>query len=187
MLQSAASSLQPPTVGQLVNVGNHRFFVTTAQASSTPANGANRAETFVSLSSVEDDVHGEELQVVWNALHSPESQNISIEPSRELLRRHDLPVRDSYAWVDLELEHGFHSVSHVPENDRIRHTVSLAARLDILKRLLLLNLKRWKAEQAEALAAINEVKAAQETAEKPRRKSGPMLMLVADFKQPGLF
>ena len=80
MLQSAAPSLQPPAVGQLVNVRNRRFVVTGAQASSTPTNGATRAATLVSLSSVEDDAHGEELQVVWE-----------LEPGAAVMERASMP------------------------------------------------------------------------------------------------
>ena len=80
MLQSAAPSLQPPAVGQLVNVRNRRFVVTGAQASSTPTNGATRAATLVSLSSAEDDAHGEELQVVWE-----------LEPGAAVMERASMP------------------------------------------------------------------------------------------------
>ena len=80
MLQSAAPSLQPPAVGQLVNVRNRRFVVTGAQARSSPATGATRAATLVSLSSVEDDAHGEELQVVWE-----------LEPGAAVMERASMP------------------------------------------------------------------------------------------------
>ena len=80
MLQSSAPSLQPPAVGQLVNVRNRRFVVTGAQASSTPTHGATRAATLVSLSSVEDDAHGEELQVVWE-----------LEPNAAVMERASMP------------------------------------------------------------------------------------------------
>ena len=40
----------------------------------------------------------------------------------------DLAVRDAYGWQELDLEHGFHEVETLPENDRIRYTISPAAR-----------------------------------------------------------
>ncbi|MBD3376717.1 N-6 DNA methylase [candidate division KSB1 bacterium] len=58
---------------------------------------------------------------------------------RDLHREMDLAVRDAYGWSDLDLEHGFHEVSYLPENDRIRYTISELARKEVLKRLLLLN------------------------------------------------
>ncbi len=90
MLQSAAPSLQPPAVGQLVNVRNRRFVVTGAQASSTPAAGASRAATLVSLSSVEDDAHGEELQVVWELEPGAAVMELASMPE---LQGFDDPVR----------------------------------------------------------------------------------------------
>ncbi len=40
----------------------------------------------------------------------------------------DLVVRDAYGWQDLDLGHGFHEVEYLPENDRVRFTISEAAR-----------------------------------------------------------
>ena len=57
----------------------------------------------------------------------------------ELRRLHvalDIAVRDAYGWQDLDLEHDFHEVETLPENDRVRYTISHAARRDVLKRLL---------------------------------------------------
>lgn len=57
----------------------------------------------------------------------------------ELRRLHmklDLAVRDSYGWQDLDLQANFHEVETLPENDRIRYTVSATARRELLKRLL---------------------------------------------------
>ena len=48
----------------------------------------------------------------------------------------DIAVRDAYGWQDLDLEHDSHEVETLPENDRIRYTISPAARPEVLKRLL---------------------------------------------------
>ena len=58
----------------------------------------------------------------------------------------DLAVRDAYAWKDLDLEHDFHDVEILPENDRVRYTISPAARREVLKRLLAENHARSEAE-----------------------------------------
>ena len=52
------------------------------------------------------------------------------------------------AWfqTDLDLEHNFHEVETLPENDRVRYTVSPAARRDVLKRLFAENHARAKSE-----------------------------------------
>lgn len=58
----------------------------------------------------------------------------------------DLAVRDAYGWQDLDLEHDFHEVETLPENDRVRYTISPAARREVLKRLLTENHARAKSE-----------------------------------------
>ena len=55
---------------------------------------------------------------------------------RDLHIQMDNTVRDAYGWQDLDLEHGFHEVETLPENDRTRHTISPKARREVLKRLL---------------------------------------------------
>ena len=67
----------------------------------------------------------------------------------ELRRLHvqlDLAVRDAYGWQDLDLEHGFHEVETLTENDRVRYTISPSARQEVLKRLLTENHARAEAE-----------------------------------------
>ncbi|SPD73853.1 conserved hypothetical protein [uncultured Desulfobacterium sp.] len=54
----------------------------------------------------------------------------------------DKAIRDAYCWSDLNLGHDFIEVETLPENDRIRYTISPAARKEVLRRLLELNLKR---------------------------------------------
>ncbi len=58
----------------------------------------------------------------------------------------DIAVRDAYGWHDLDLEHGFHEVETLPENDRIRFTVSQSVSRELLKRLLAENLYRTKSK-----------------------------------------
>ena len=58
----------------------------------------------------------------------------------------DLAVRDAYGWQDLDLEHDFHEVETLPENDRVRYTISLTVRHKVLKRLLAENQARAEAE-----------------------------------------
>ena len=58
----------------------------------------------------------------------------------------DIAVRDAYRWQDLALEHDFHEVETLPENDRVRYTISPAARREVLKRLLAENHTRTGAE-----------------------------------------
>jgi len=71
----------------------------------------------------------------------------------------DTAVRDAYGWHDLDLGHDFHEVETLPENDRVRYTISPAARKEVLKRLLAKNHSR----AAEQTASIPE---------KPKAKRG---------------
>jgi hypothetical protein len=74
----------------------------------------------------------------------------------ELRRLHvalDNAVRDAYGWTDLNLGHDFVEVETLPENDRVRYTISPAARKELLKRLLALNHQRAKEEATKAPAA----------------------------------
>ncbi|PIX98448.1 MAG: restriction endonuclease [Hydrogenophilales bacterium CG_4_10_14_3_um_filter_63_21] len=83
----------------------------------------------------------------------------------ELRRRHrqlDEAIRDAYGWIDLNLGHDFHEVETLPDNDRVRYTISPAARKEVLKRLLAENHRR---------AAIQEPAVVKPTAKKRGRKS----------------
>lgn len=74
----------------------------------------------------------------------------------ELRRLHvqlDSAVRDAYGWQDLNLGHDFREVETLPENDRVRYTISPDARREVLKRLLALNHQR-AAEEAAAAAPV---------------------------------
>ena len=71
----------------------------------------------------------------------------------ELRRLHvaiDNAVCDAYGWQSLDLQHDFYEVETLPENDRVRYTISPDARREVLKRLLALNHERAAAEQAAA-------------------------------------
>ena len=65
---------------------------------------------------------------------------------RQLHTTLDIAVRDAYGWENLELGHGFHEVHTLPENDRVRYTISPTARRTVLKRLLAENHLRSSTE-----------------------------------------
>jgi hypothetical protein len=73
---------------------------------------------------------------------------------RRLHRELDLAIRDAYGWTDLDLGHDFIEVETLPENDRVRYTISPAARKEVLKRLLALNHQRAAAEAAAVAVAV---------------------------------
>ena len=45
----------------------------------------------------------------------------------------------AYGWEDINLAHDFYEVDYLPENDRVRYTISPDTRKKVLKRLLKLN------------------------------------------------
>jgi hypothetical protein len=82
---------------------------------------------------------------------SPEEAEAGFQGIRELRRLHrelDIAIRDAYGWSDLDLGHDFHEIETLPENDRVRYTISPAARKEVLHRLLALNHQRAVSEEA---------------------------------------
>jgi len=65
---------------------------------------------------------------------------------RRLHRNLDIAIGDAYGWSNLDLGHDFAEVETLPENDRVRYTISPAARKEVLRRLLALNHERASAQ-----------------------------------------
>ncbi len=83
---------------------------------------------------------------------------VGFEALLELRRLHvalDGAVRDAYGWRNLDLEHDFREVETLPENDRVRYTISPTARRDVLKRLLAENHIRAGTEAKDSPARSN--------------------------------
>jgi hypothetical protein len=83
---------------------------------------------------------------------SAEESACGFEGLLELRRLHvelDHAIRDAYGWQNLPLEHGFCEVETLAENDRVRYTISPAARKEVLRRLLKLNHERAVAEKSK--------------------------------------
>ena len=103
---------------------------------------------------------------------------------RKLHRELDEAVLAAYGWTDsstgagpaINLGHDFYEVETLPENDRVRYTISPDARKELLKRLLALNHQRAAEEKAKApvkAVKVDKVKAAKD------KKAAPEV--------PGLF
>jgi len=84
---------------------------------------------------------------VMNAIHSPIDTSSEIEKLRCALKKIDEWVLKLYGWEDIKLDYGFHEVSHLPESDRVRYTISDTARKEVLQRLSVLNRERYEAEK----------------------------------------
>jgi uncharacterized protein (DUF433 family) len=87
----------------------------------------------------------------------------------------DLTVLNAYGWIDIELEHGFHEVDYLPENDRIRFTIRPGARKELLKRLLNLNHQIHDKELAESELVENKATALLKTRNKHKNKTQLLL------------
>ena len=88
---------------------------------------------------------------LMNEFHSPGSAEAKISSLRQKLVDLDNYVARLYGWNDLELGHEFHEVPYLPENDRLRFTISEAARLEVLHRLAELNRERFQEEGKKSL------------------------------------
>lgn len=106
------------------------------------------------------------LTKTYNLFHNPECNSNNIEKAKDirefkkanlqipigeaiqrmdklraLHKQMDETVLKAYGWPDIELNHNFYEVDYLPENDRVRYTISPEARKKILKSLLELNHK----------------------------------------------
>jgi hypothetical protein len=91
------------------------------------------------------------LTSLLNDLHDPSVDDSDICALRSLQVRIDDRVLAIYGWEDVDLDHSFHDVAYLPDNDRLRFTISEEARLKILDRLGSLNRQRYEQEVAEGL------------------------------------
>jgi hypothetical protein len=111
---------------------------------------------WLGLTDIYNLFHARELtpaKVAKVSKKSAEESERGYEGLLELRRRHvelDVAIRDAYNWQNLPLDHDFHEVETLAENDRLRYTISPAARKELLRRLLVLNHARAAAESAAA-------------------------------------
>ena len=77
---------------------------------------------------------------------------------RELHKQIDETVLKAYGWQDINLAHDFYEVDYLPENDRVRYTISPEARKEVLKRLLKLNHEIHEQEVKAGLHAKGKTK-----------------------------
>ncbi|MBU4129106.1 hypothetical protein KJ582_03215 [bacterium] len=70
----------------------------------------------------------------------------------------DETVLNAYGWEDINLAHNFYEVDYLPENDRVRYTISPDARKEVLKRLLKLNHEIHEQEVKASLHAKGKTK-----------------------------
>lgn len=98
------------------------------------------------------------LTKLYNRFHTDTERDSRINGLRTLQRDMDVAVAHAYGWGDLDLGHGFHEVPYLPENDRVRFTISENARVEVLHRLAMLNKKRNEEETNKGLHPQKRIK-----------------------------
>ncbi|CAB3872325.1 Eco57I restriction-modification methylase domain-containing protein [Achromobacter deleyi] len=121
------------------------------------------------------------LTQLYNRFHGKLDDDPRIEGLRVLQREMDAAVAHAYGWGDLNLQHGFHEVAYLPENDRVRFTISEAARVEVLRRLSDLNCQRYEEEVAQGLHGINGARTPSRT--RRRASAGASQSLLDDNEE----
>lgn len=111
---------------------------------------------------VAEELHGLRAQVMkregmgltelYNHIHNPESALPGVAELRGLHEALDKAAAAAYGWNNLDMSHDFREVGYLPDNDNVRHTIAEPVRLEVLRRLTLLNKERFEKEQAAAPA-----------------------------------
>lgn len=122
------------------------------------------------------------LTKLYNLFHANTVGDSRIEELRALHREIDVAAVRLYGWEDLDLGHGFHEVPYLPENDRIRFTVSELARVELLQRLSELNRQRYEEEVAQGLHAKNTTRITSRDRRTDRDASSAPKQQGIDFK-----
>ena len=110
---------------------------------------------WLGLTKIYNLFHARDLSVELVARHSKKGCDVAaagLDALQELRRLHvelDLAIRDAYGWHDLDLDHDFYEMEALPENDRIRYTISPDARREVLSRLLAENQARSQAKEGK--------------------------------------
>lgn len=107
---------------------------------------------------------------MYNRFHSNAVHDSRLDELRVMQCEMDTAVARAYGWSDLDLSHGFHEVPYLPENDRVRFTISETARVEVLRRLSELNRQRYQDEVAAGLHGNSARSSAPKTA---KRQAAP--------------
>ena len=117
------------------------------------------------------------LTKLYNLFHDEKISDEDIGSLRDLHIKLDTSVISAYGWSDINLGHGFHEATYLPGSDRTRFTISEPARVEVLRRLSDLNLRRYEEELAKGLQGGASPRSTSRKPSKQRTTS-------ADFAQP---
>jgi hypothetical protein len=82
-------------------------------------------------------------------VHDRNELSVDIIRLRELFAQNDAAVSALYGWQDIALDHQIGSVSYLPATDNSRFAMNETARLEIIKRLAMLNRERSESQEEE--------------------------------------
>ncbi|MCA8245376.1 Eco57I restriction-modification methylase domain-containing protein [Burkholderia sp. AU32262] len=91
------------------------------------------------------------LTKLYNRFHNVGDVDRRIERLREQHCEIDVGVMRAYGWDDIDLAHGYYEQPSLAESDRVRFTISDAARVEVLRRFSELNRQRYEEEVAQGL------------------------------------
>ena len=91
------------------------------------------------------------LTEMMNEIHTSGRIDEQIVKLRSLLEVIDREVAAAYGWNDLDLVYKHYTISSIPGRGRTRFTISGGTRVEMLRRLVNLNRKRYGDEQTAAL------------------------------------
>jgi hypothetical protein len=110
------------------------------------------------------------LTRLYRRFHDPDEAEQCILELRALHAQVDEAAALAYGWEGLDLGHGFHEVPYLPENDRVRFTISEPARIEVLRRLSEINRQRYNVEVEKGLHG-NVASPTSPTSNKSRKRS----------------
>jgi hypothetical protein len=93
------------------------------------------------------------LTKLFNDFHNSLERDSVLKTLRDLTEALNYAVLASYGWQDMDLQMGFHEVTYLQGNDRTRYTISDTARIEVLRRLLDMNQRRYADEIKQGLHA----------------------------------
>ena len=140
-------------------------FKDTVPSSNLQELSENDINTILTLKAQEfQKQYGKETVNFWKHIENTECTCTFNEAVRDILhlrefhKQMDETVLNAYGWEDIDIAHDFYEVDYLPENDRVRYTISPDARKEVLKRLLKLNHEIHEQELKAGLHAKGKTK-----------------------------
>ncbi|WP_419593351.1 DNA methyltransferase, partial [Thiolapillus sp.] len=135
----------------------------------------------VTQAGIDAATHFNELAVEWsaergsgltdlmNTIHSKDYADDQIVSLRGILGSIDTEVAAAFGWHDLDMTYDFRDIPFAKNDDGSRYVVSDTTRMEILRRLVLLNKERYEEQVAQGLHAGKKTTKKKAVLKKKRR------------------